>query len=158
MHNTSEQVDRFGLPEGFIAALTGALLSLGAFVGFTAALTTCAILALAVTLPGCSAIADAIGRTIRRDWRAYASILAATPILCAAYATAVRALTVIALINAILIVLVPAVVLWRSRSARRLTLLDGVGLAYLWLVSASSLWPPLTLPVIGGRVGVLRWP
>lgn len=163
MHDPSERIGRSGFPEGLIAALVGAALLIGTFSAFTAgaplapaerwaALTTFALLAVALTLPGCSAIADALGRTIRRDWRAYATLLAAFPVLFLAYAGAVRAVHVADVLSAVLLVAVPGVLLWRSRGARQPTLLDAVGLGYLWLVGAFGLWPVLPLPLIGGRV------
>ncbi len=163
MHDQSERIGPFGLPEGLPAALAGALFLLSAFFGFTtalplssaerwAALTTFTILACAVTLPGCSAIADALGRTVRRDWRAFATLLAAIPVLFVAYALAVGSCAAVDLLSATLFVVVPAAALWHSRAARQPTLLDAIGLGYLGLVSVFGLWPTLTLPIVGGRV------
>jgi hypothetical protein len=73
-------------------------------------------------------------------------------VLFLAYAGAVRAVHVADVLSAVLLVAVPGVLLWRSRGVRRPTLLDAVGLGYLWLVGAFGLWPVLPLPLIGGRV------
>lgn len=164
MQNQPERIGRGPLPEGLPAALVGAALLIASFVGFTlsaplssverwAALTTFAVLALAVTLLGSAPLADVLGRTIRRDWRAYATLLAFIPVLYLACAGAVRLLTFGGLLRALVLTVLPALALWRAREARGLTLLDAVGLGYLWLVGAFNLWPDLALPVAGERVG-----
>lgn len=163
MHEHHERSGGIGRIEGLRVALVGVLLLVGAFSGFTAAtplapaerwaaLTTITILAFAVTLLGCGAIADAVGRSVRRDWRAFAALLSVIPVLASAYAAAVGRFTRDDLLSAALLVAVPALALWFSRTARQPTALDGVGLGYLWLVSTLNLWPALPLPVVGARV------
>ncbi|HMQ34960.1 MAG TPA: CPBP family glutamic-type intramembrane protease, partial [Chloroflexaceae bacterium] len=99
---------------------------------------------------------DALGRTVRRDWRAGAALLALVPALYAAYAFSVRELALADLAAASFFAAVPALALWRADRSRQPTIFDALALAYL----AASLWlgllPALTLPEQGGLVGFLQ--
>lgn len=159
--------DAFGLPEGLLAAIVGWLLLVGSFALDSAAtpmppaerwaaLTAVALLAAGATLPGCAAIYDALGRAVRRDWRAGGALLALVPALYAAYALSVRELRAFDLAAACLFAAVPALAFWRAERDRQPTIFDALALAYL----AASLWlgllPRLTLPQQGGLVGFLQ--
>ncbi|MFV9503620.1 MAG: CPBP family intramembrane glutamic endopeptidase [Oscillochloridaceae bacterium umkhey_bin13] len=158
--------DAFGLPEGLLAAIVGALLLVGAFVLTSAAtampaterwaaLTTISLLAVAVTLPGCAAIYDALGRAVRQDWRAAVTLLALVPALYNAYALAVNEFRLNDALAALFFAGVPAMAFWRAGRSRQPTIFDALALSYL----AVSLWigllPNLTLPEQGGLVGFL---
>lgn len=159
--------DAFGLPEGLLAAIVAGLLLIGSFALASAAtpmppaerwgaLTAFALLAAGATLPGCAALYDALGRSLRADLRAAAALLALIPALYAGYALAVRELTAAGFASACFVAAVPALALWRSGRARQPTIFDALALAYL----AVSLWigllPPLTLPQQGGLVGFFQ--
>ncbi len=159
--------DAFGLPEGLLAALIGALLLVGAFALASssiamppserwAALTTVTLLALGVTLPGCAALYDALGRSVRRAPRAGYALLAIVPALYAAYALAVRELTVADLTSACLVAGVPALALWRAGQQRQPTIFDGLALAYLAVSFWLGLLPELGLPQQGGLVSFFQ--
>ncbi|PDW02835.1 CPBP family intramembrane glutamic endopeptidase [Candidatus Viridilinea mediisalina] len=156
--------DAFGLPEGLLAALVGAALLVGTFalasypIPMSAAarwgsLTTFTLLALAVTLPGCAALYDGLGRVVRHDLRAFGVLLALLPVLYVAYAQTVRALDLSGMLAALAITLLPAVMLVRARSQRQPTPLDAIGLGYLAVALWLGLLPPLTLPEHMGLVG-----
>lgn len=160
----SHPTDMFGLPEGLLAAIVAALLLVGAFALHVFAtpmppaerwgsLTTFGFLALGLTLPGCAALYDGLGRVVRRDRRALAALLAVAPTLYAAYALAVRELTAVGLLSAILFTLVPALAFGLARERRQPALADAVALTYLSLALGLHLVPQLTLPQQGGLVG-----
>lgn len=156
--------DAFGLPEGLLAAVVAALLLVGAFALHVFAtpmppaerwgsLTAFSLLALGLTLPGCAALYDGLGRVVRRDWRALVALLAVAPTLYAAYALAVRELTAVGLLSAILFTAVPALAFGLARDRRQPALADAVALTYLGLALGLQLVPRLTLPQQGGLVG-----
>jgi len=160
----SYPTDVFGLPEGLLAAIVAALLLVGAFALHVFAtpmppaerwgsLTAFSVLALGLTLPGCAALYDGLGRVVRRDRRALAALLAVAPTLYAAYALAVRELTAVGLLSAILFTVVPALAFGLARERRQPALADAVALTYLGLTLGLRLVPPLTLPQQGGLVG-----
>lgn len=159
--------DAFGLPEGLLAALVGLALLVGAFALATsvtpmppaerwAALTTLVVLGVGATLPGCAALYDALGRVVRADVRAGLSLLAVVPALYAAYAWAVRELTVPGLVAAVLFAAVPGAAAAMVGQRRAPALPDIVAFIYI----AASLWlgllPRLTLPQQGGLVGFFQ--
>jgi membrane protease YdiL (CAAX protease family) len=159
--------DAFGLPEGLLAALVGLALLAGAFALATsvtpmpsaerwAALTALVLLGAGATLPGCAALYDALGRVVRADMRAGISLLALVPALYAAYAWAVRELTVPGLVAATLFAAVPGAAVVLAGQRRQPTLPDAVAFVYL----AASLWlgllPQLSLPQQGGLVGFFQ--
>lgn len=159
----SHPTDAFGLPEGLLAAIVCALLLIGVFAVTTAgtpmppaeywaALTTFALLAVGTTLPGCAALYDALGRAVRQDWRALAALAALVPALYAAYALAVRELTLPDLGAAVAFAAVPALAFGAARGSRQPTLLDFVALGYLIISLRLLLIPPLALPQQGGLV------
>jgi membrane protease YdiL (CAAX protease family) len=159
----SHPTDAFGLPEGLLAAIVCALLLIVVFAVVSAAtpmppaeywgaLTTFALLALGATLPGCAALYDALGRAVRRDWRALAALAALVPALYAAYALAVRELSPAGLGAAVAFAAVPALAFGAARSSRAPTVLDFVALGYLAVSLAFGLLPGLTLPQQGGLV------
>lgn len=156
--------DAFGLPEGLLAALVGAALLVGMFavasypIPMSAAarsgsLTTFTLLALAVTLPGCAALYDGLGRVVRHDLRAFAALLALLPVLYLAYAQTVRALDLGGVLAALAITVVPAATMVRVRAQRQPTPLDAIGLGYLAVALWLGLLPSLTLPEHMGLVG-----
>ncbi|GAB4438667.1 MAG: hypothetical protein OHK0015_32590 [Chloroflexi bacterium OHK40] len=155
--------DAFGLPEGLLAAISGALLLVVVFAVETAttpmppaerwaALTTFTLLAVGATLPGCAALYDALGAVVRRDWRALAVLAALVPVLYAAYALAVRELTPGGLGSALLFAAVPTLAFGLARGSRRPTPFDAVALGYLIASLALGLLPRLMLPQQGGLV------
>lgn len=159
----SHPTDAFGLPEGLLAAIVCALLLIVVFAvvsaatpmppaEYWAALTTFALLALGATLPGCAALYDALGRAVRRDWRALAALAALVPALYAAYALAVRELTPAGLGAAVAFAAVPALAFGAARGSRTPGVLDFVALGYLGVSLAFGLLPTLTLPQQGGLV------
>jgi membrane protease YdiL (CAAX protease family) len=163
----SHPTDAFGLPEGLLAAIVCALLLVGTFAAVSAytpmppaeywgALTTFALLALGVTLPGCAALYDALGRAVRRDWRALAALAALIPALYVAYALAVREVNLLGILAASFFAAVPALAFGVARGSRTPTALDGVALGYLLLSLWLALVPPLTLPQQGGLVGFFQ--
>lgn len=163
----SHPTDVFGLPEGLLAALIGALLLIGSFALHSfatpmppaerwAGMTSFTLLALGVTLPGCAALYDGLGRVVRRDRRAMVALLALIPALYGAYAFAVRELTATGLLAALLFTAVPALTFGPGGTHREPTMLDGVGLTYLGLSLWLQLLPPLTLPQQGGLVGFFQ--
>ncbi len=160
----SHPTDIFGLPEGLLAAIVAALLLIIVFALHVfatpmppperwASLTAFSFLALGLTLPGCAALYDGLGRVVRRDRRALAALLAVAPTLYAAYAFAVRELNGMGLLSAILFTVVPALASGLARDRRQPTLADAVALAYLGLALGLRLVPHLTLPQQGGLVG-----
>lgn len=159
--------DAFGLPEGLLAAIVCALLLEGLFVLASsatpmppaerwAALTTFTLLALGTTLPGCAALYDALGRAVRRDWRAFAALAALIPALYLAYALAVRELSASGIGAAVLFAAVPALAFTGARGSRAPHLLDAVALGYLFASLTFGLLPQLSLPQQGGLVGFFR--
>lgn len=159
--------DAFGLPEGLLAAIVGGLLLVGAFALASsvtpmppaerwAALTAFTLLAAGVTLPGCAALYDGLGRVVRSDPRAGLALLALVPALYTAYAYAVRELNLSDFASACFFAGVPALAFWRSGRERLPTIFDALALSYL----AVSLWigllPGLTLPQQGGLVGFFQ--
>jgi membrane protease YdiL (CAAX protease family) len=161
--DTSHPTDTFGLPEGLLAAIVGALLLIGVFAVASsatpmppaerwAALTTFALLAVGATLPGCAALYDGLGRTVRRDWRALAALAALVPALYAAYAFAVRELTLPGLGAALFFAAVPALAFAAARGSRLPRLADAVAIGYLLISLALWLLPRLSLPQQGGLV------
>lgn len=163
-HNAPHPTDPFGLPEGLLAAVVGAGLLIGSFAWTSAyttmppaerwaALTTFSLLALAYTLPGCAALYDALGRAVRRDWRALATLAALAPALYLAYSVAVGRFEPLGLISAALFAALPSAALLRSAGARTPTVVDAVGLGYLWLSLRLGLLPALGLPEQGPLVG-----
>lgn len=158
------RVDRFGLPEGLVAAIGCAALLIGGFAvaAFSttmpsaerwAALTAFTLIALAYTLQGSAALADWLGQAVRRDWRPLAALLGLIPALYGAYSLSVGEFTWPGLISAALLAGLPPAALLRSQSARAPTPTDLVGLGYLWLSLELALLPDLTLPQQGGVVG-----
>lgn len=158
--------DAFGLPEGLLAAIIGAVLLVGAFALTSAAtpmppserwaaLTTMVLLAAALTLPGCAALYDGLGRTLRRDWRATVTLLALVPALYSAYAQAVREFVVADALAAIFFAGVPALAFWRAGRSRQPTIFDALALSYLTVSLWLGLLPGLTLPQQGGLVRFL---
>lgn len=158
------RLDRFGLPEGLIAAISCALLLIGSFVAASAAtpmppaerwaaLTTFTLIALAYTLQGSAAIADWLGQVVRRDWRPLAALLGLIPALYGAYSVSVGEFTWAGLISSALLAGLPAVALLRGQGARAPLLTDLIGLGYLWLSLELGLLPALALPQQGGLVG-----
>jgi membrane protease YdiL (CAAX protease family) len=163
----SHPTDAFGLPEGLLAALVCALLLVGVFAIASsatpmppaerwAALTTFTLLALGATLPGCAALYDALGRAVRRDWRALVALAALVPALYLAYALAVRELSAAGLGAAVLFAAVPALAFAAARGSRTPTPLDAVALGYLLVSLALGLLPRLTLPQQGGQVSFFQ--
>ncbi|NTW04285.1 MAG: hypothetical protein HGA19_23980 [Oscillochloris sp.] len=159
--------DPFGMPEGLLAAIVCAGLLISSFVLTTAytimppgerwgGLTTFSLLTVAYTLPGSAAIYDALGRTVRRDWRALAALAALVPALYLAYSVAVDQFQIFSLISAILFVTLPAVALVYAASSRTPTTIDAVGLGYLWLSLQLKLLPGLGLPEQGPLVGFFQ--
>jgi hypothetical protein len=159
--------DPFGLPEGLLAAVVGAGLLIGSFAMTTAsttmppgerwaALTTFGLLAVAYTLPGSAALYDALGRTVRRDWRALATLAALLPALYLAYSVSVGQFQVTGLIAAALFAGLPATALLRSAGARTPTATDVVGLGYMWLSLQLGLLPTVGLPEQGALVGFFQ--
>lgn len=159
--------DSFGLPEGLLAALAGLALLVGAFALATsatpmppaerwAALTALALLGAGATLAGCAALYDALGRAVRADLRAGLSLLALVPALYAAYALAVRELTLVGVGAALLFAAVPGAAVAMAGKRRQPTAPDAVAFVYI----AASLWlgllPQLTLPQQGGLVGFFQ--
>jgi hypothetical protein len=156
----SHPTDAFGLPEGLLAAIVAAVLLIGAFAvisaatpmppaEYWAALTTFSLLALGTTLPGCAALYDALGRAVRRDWRAMAVLAALVPALYLAYAGAVRELSWQGAVAAALFAGVPALAFGLAGQRREPTPLEFVALAYLLVSLAFGLLPALTLPQQG---------
>jgi membrane protease YdiL (CAAX protease family) len=121
-----------------------------------AALTSFSLLALAYTLPGSAALYDALGRTVRRDWRALAALAALAPALYLAYSLAVGQFQALGLGTAALFASVPAAALLRSAGARAPTITDAVGLGYVWLSLQLGLLPGLGLPEQGALVGFFQ--
>jgi hypothetical protein len=163
----SHPTDAFGLPEGLLAALVCALLLVGVFAIASAAtpmppaerwaaLTTFTLLALGATLPGCAALYDALGRAVRRDWRALAALAALVPALYLAYALAVRELSVTGLGAAYLFAGGPALALGGGGARRAPRLLDAVAIGYLLVSLALGLLPGLSLPQQGGLVSFFQ--
>jgi membrane protease YdiL (CAAX protease family) len=122
-----------------------------------AALTTFTLLTLAYTLQGSPGLYDALGQTVRRDWRAYAVLVALLPALYLAYSSAVGEFTVTGLGSAVLLALVPGVAFYAGRGQRRPVIFDWVATLYLWLSFALGLVPSLTLPQQGGLVGFFHF-
>jgi hypothetical protein len=166
-HNTPHPTDPFGLPEGLLAAVICAGLLIGSFAVTTAyttmppgerwaALTTFSLLAVAYTLPGSAALYDALGRTVRRDWRALATLAALVPTLYLAYSVAVGRFELLGLISAALFAAVPAVAMLRAADSRAPTAIDAVGIGYLWLSLQLGLLPGFGLPEQGAMVGFFQ--
>lgn len=158
------RVDRFGLPEGLVAAIGCAALLVGGFAiaAFStrmppaerwAALTTFTLIALAYTLQGSAAVADWLGQAVRRDWRPLAALLGLIPALYGAYSLSVGEFSWAGLVSAALLAGLPAVALLRGQGARAPLLTDLIGLGYLWLSLELGLLPDLTLPQQGGVAG-----
>lgn len=164
----SHPTDAFGLPEGLLAAIVAALLLVGTFAiasgatpmppsEYWAALTTFSILAVGMTLPGCAALYDALGQTVRRDWRALAALASLLPALYLAYAFAVRELSGDDLNVAIAFTAIPALAFGGTQGSRQPHILDAVAIGYLLIsLSFAGLLPPLTLPQQGGLVGFFQ--
>ncbi|NJM05354.1 DNA/RNA nuclease SfsA [Candidatus Gracilibacteria bacterium] len=123
---------------GLTAALicAGILFTIFAFVSSAtpmppaerwAALTTFALLTLAYTLQGSPGLYDALGQAVRRDWRAYAVLVALLPALYLAYSSAVGEFTLAGLGSAVLLAAVPGVAFYAGRGQRRPVILDWVG-------------------------------
>lgn len=164
----SHPTDAFGLPEGLLAAIVCAVLLVGlfAFVSaaapmppaeYTAALTTFALLTVGVALPGCAAVYDTLGRTVRTNRGAALTLVAVIPTLFIAYAFAVRELTWQGAVGATLFVAVPFLAFSLAGTGRAPTLLDAVALVYLLVSLAFGLVPALTLPQQSGLVAFFQY-
>lgn len=150
-------------PEGLWPALLSGFLLIGVFAVASAstpmpaperwaALTLVALLALATTLQGSIEIYDALGRTVRRDRRALAALLALLPALYTAYATTVGEFRLNDLVTAGIVAALPALALLLARDARNPTIFDLIAVLYLALSVDLHLLPQLMLPQQGGLV------
>jgi membrane protease YdiL (CAAX protease family) len=166
-HDEPHPTDRLGLPEGLLAAVVCAGLLIGSFAVTTAytimpsgerwaALTTFGLLAVAYTLPGSAALYDALGRTVRRDRRAFGALAALLPALYLAYSATVGQFQLVDLIAAALFAAVPAASMLHAAGSRSPTSIDAVGLGYLWLSLQLDLLPSIGLPEQGALVGFFQ--
>jgi hypothetical protein len=164
MHSDSRQPEDRHWTTGLAAAIVCGLLLIGAFVFQTATLsmppserwaawTTFTLLALAYTLQGSPGLYDALGRAIRADRRALASLAALLPVLYLAYSLAVREFSWRGLSEALIFAALPALGLSRSAGLRLPTLVDAIVLIYVGLSLELGLLPGLTLPQQDGLVG-----
>ncbi len=122
-----------------------------------AALTSFGLLTLALTVQGSATIYDALGFTVRRDWRALAVLAALVPTLYLSYSTAVREFSLSGLIAALLFAAVPTLLLLQGQGRRLPTLTDLVAFVYLLLSLSLPLLPALTIPRLGAQVSFFAY-
>ncbi len=156
------------LSGGTLTALIAAALVYAAFVWQTsttpmpdserwAALTSFGLLTLALTLQGSATVYDALGATVRRDWRALAVLCALLPTLYLSYSMAVREFSLQGLLAAVLFAAVPTLLLLYGQGSRRPLFTDAVAMLYLLLSLSVPLLPALELPRLGGQVGFFAY-
>jgi hypothetical protein len=159
---------RSHLSGGTLTALIAAALVYAAFVWQTsttpmpdserwAALTSFGLLTLALTLQGSAPVYDALGATVRRDWRALAVLGALLPTLYLSYSMAVREFRLQGLLAAVLFAAVPTLLLLYGQGSRRPLLTDAVAMLYLLLSLSVPLLPTLELPRLGGQVSFFTY-
>lgn len=162
--NNQYSTEKLNIFDGLPAAILFALLLIGTFALRTAdttmppgerwaALTTFSLLSFGYVLQGSVGIYDALGRVVRHNVRALASLLALVPALYVSYSVAIDEFTWTGLLTAIVFVALPAVAFLFHRGKRTPTLLDFTAVLYIWLSVELDLVPALALPQQGAQVG-----
>jgi membrane protease YdiL (CAAX protease family) len=118
-----------------------------------AALTTFGLLALLYALQGSPEVYDMLGRAVRRDLRAWGTLLLVIPVLYSSYSIMVEEFRWNGLLTSLAFVFLPALAFSQSHRQRVPTLFDLVAVLYLLLSLTFGLLPDLTLPQQGGIIG-----